>query len=39
MNKIMVSLFAIMLAAFAVSAVMRERIKAEAACHAVEVAR
>jgi len=39
MNKIMVSLFAVILAAFAVSAVMRERVKADAACHAVEVAR
>jgi len=39
MNKIMVSFFAVILAAFAVSAVMRERVKAEAACHAVEVAR
>jgi len=39
MNKIMLSLFAILAAAFAYAHVMREQVKAEASAYAVEVAR
>jgi len=39
MNKIMVSLFAVLIAAFSLSAVMRERVKADAECRMMEVAR